>query len=190
MTRYAAFLRGVNVNGITIKSADLAALFTELGFTGVKTVLASGNVLFETDAPGTTKDRKPTAAAPADKPATVKRTIEKGLRDRFGYDAWIVLVDHTDLAAIVDGYPFDEVDDLQPYVVFASEPAVVTEVAEFASALDQAADGERARAGSGVVYWEVPKGHSVDTALAKYLAKPKFKATTTTRNLRTLRKLL
>ena len=48
-----ALLRGVNVGGITVKSAPLAATFTEQGFTGVRTVLASGNVAF--DAPdGTT----------------------------------------------------------------------------------------------------------------------------------------
>ena len=45
MTRYAAFLRGVNVGGVTLKMADVAAAFTAAGFTDVKTVLASGNVL-------------------------------------------------------------------------------------------------------------------------------------------------
>ena len=43
-TRHVALLRGVNVNGITIKSAELKALFVELGFGAVRTVLASGNV--------------------------------------------------------------------------------------------------------------------------------------------------
>jgi uncharacterized protein (DUF1697 family) len=179
MTRYAALLRGVNVGGITVKSADLADLFRELGFEGVKTVLASGNVLFESSGAGAASTH-----------AAVKSTIEKGLRDRFGYDAWIVLVDHGALQAVVDGYPFEEVDSLQPYVVFASDAAALAEITAAASSLDPAADGERAVAGPGVLYWEVPKGHSLDTALAKYLARPRFKAVSTTRNLRTLRKLL
>jgi uncharacterized protein (DUF1697 family) len=46
-TRMIALLRGVNVGGITVKSGPLAATFTELGFTGVRTVLASGNVVFD-----------------------------------------------------------------------------------------------------------------------------------------------
>ena len=46
MTRFVALLRGVNVGGITVKSAELRALFDELGFADVRTVLASGNVTF------------------------------------------------------------------------------------------------------------------------------------------------
>ena len=46
MTRYVALLRGINVNGITIAMSDLADAFRELGYTDVKTVLASGNVIF------------------------------------------------------------------------------------------------------------------------------------------------
>ena len=45
MTRYAALLRGVNVGGVNIKMADVAKAFTDAGFTDVKTILASGNVL-------------------------------------------------------------------------------------------------------------------------------------------------
>ena len=48
MTVWIALLRGVNVGGVTIRSADLADLFRSLGFEGVRTVLASGNVRFET----------------------------------------------------------------------------------------------------------------------------------------------
>ena len=46
-----ALLRGVNVGGVTIRTADLrAAVPRHLGFDEVRTVLASGNVGFETDA--------------------------------------------------------------------------------------------------------------------------------------------
>ncbi|MCS5732276.1 DUF1697 domain-containing protein [Herbiconiux daphne] len=193
MTRYVALLRGVNVGGVTVRSADLAALFTELGFGAVKTVLASGNVLFDTDAADAASGSAGSGSAgsgSARAAASVKQTIELGLRDRFGYDVWIVLVEHAALAAIVDAFPYDEVDGMQPYVVFGSDAAVLRDVARFAAELDPATDGERAEPGDGVLYWEVPKGHSVDTALAKHLARPALKSSTTTRNLRTLRKLL
>jgi uncharacterized protein (DUF1697 family) len=181
MAKYAALLRGVNVGGITVKSAELAELFRSLGFDDVKTVLASGNVLFSTSEPAS-------AAAHAH----LKATIEKGLGERFGYDAWIVLVDHAELAGIVDAYPFEETDGVQPYVLFASTPDALDEIAQFASGAGSASTspGERGVPGDGVFYWETPKGSSTETALAKFLAKPRFKATTTTRNLRTLRKLL
>jgi uncharacterized protein (DUF1697 family) len=179
MAKYAALLRGVNVGGITLKSAELAELFRSLGFDDVKTVLASGNVLFSTPEP---------AAAHA----RLKATIEKGLGERFGYDAWIVLVDHAVLAGIVDAYPFEETDGVQPYVLFASTRDALDEIAEFSRSedSDSTSAGERGVSGDGVFYWETPTGSSTETALAKFLAKPRFKATTTTRNLRTLRKLL
>ena len=73
--RYVALLRGINVNGVKILSVDLAELFRTLGFTEVKTVLASGNVRFDSEA---------TDAAATDT-ATLKATIDRALRERFSY---------------------------------------------------------------------------------------------------------
>lgn len=97
MTSWVALLRGVNAGGITVRSTDLAELFTGLGFDSVRTVLASGNVAFE-------------AAGGASARAKLKARIEKGLRERFEYDAWIVLVTEDELSAAVDAFPFDESD--------------------------------------------------------------------------------
>src|SRR5260221_10646488 len=48
--KYIAFLRGINVGGNNlIKMSDLKKQFEDLGFTNVQTVIASGNVIFETD---------------------------------------------------------------------------------------------------------------------------------------------
>lgn len=49
MPRYIAFLRAVNVGGHTVKMDALRALFQELGFNGVETFIASGNVIFNSD---------------------------------------------------------------------------------------------------------------------------------------------
>ncbi|MCS5715507.1 DUF1697 domain-containing protein [Herbiconiux sp. CPCC 205716] len=177
MARFVALLRGVNVNGITVKSAELGALFRSLGFEGVRTVLASGNVVFETDARDT---------------AALKSTIEAALGERFGYDAWIVLVPHDRLAAVVAGYPFPDDEAAHPYVVFTSDADVFAEVTAVAAELAPAPAPapERATPGDGVLYWQCPRGSSTDTPLAKALARARYRATTTTRNLRTLQKLL
>src|SRR4051812_11209767 len=114
MARFVALLRGVNLNGITIRSADLAALFRSMGLSEVRTVLASGNVCFdtaETDA------------------GTLKAAIEAALRERFGYEAWIVLVSRKDLESVVEAFPFDaERDGWHPYVLFGSDDAVLAEL--------------------------------------------------------------
>ena len=175
MTQFVALLRGVNVGGITIKSADLRALFDELGFADVRTVLASGNVIF--------------ASAKRESHASLKRRIEQALRDRFGYDAWIVLVTREELERAADGFPFDVDDESrQPWVIFATEAGIVDELTRFADEADP--DVDPLAAGDGVVYWNPVKGTTVDTPFAKLLAKPKYKPLTTNRNLRTLRKIL
>jgi uncharacterized protein (DUF1697 family) len=176
-TRMIALLRGVNVGGITVKSAPLAATFTELGFTGVRTVLASGNVVF--DAPDGT------ASAGL---AELKGRIESALEQAFGYDAWIVLVAQERMALIAEGYPFARADDTEhPYVVFTSDEGVVSELR--AAVQDLTQEVESIAAGDGVLYWRVPRGSTLDSPFAKLLAKPRYKPYITTRNLRTVEKL-
>src|SRR5579875_3542791 len=67
MTRYVAFLRGVNVGGVNLKMAEVAAAFGDAGFSSVRTILASGNVVLEAQSDA----------------AAVRRTAETALRDRF-----------------------------------------------------------------------------------------------------------
>jgi uncharacterized protein (DUF1697 family) len=174
MTSYIALLRGVNVGGITVKSAELRELFEGLDFEGVRTVLASGNVVFET----TRREAR----------AALKRRIERALADRFGYDAWIVLVTRAELERAIDAFPFDADDARrQPWVIFASEPAVVEELLE---ASDADPDVDPLAAGDGVLYWNPVKGTTVQTPFAKLIGKAKYKSVTTNRNLRTLQKIL
>lgn len=49
---------------------------------------------------------------------------------------------------------------------------------------------ERLRRGEGVLYWQCPRGESTDTPVAQLLAKVRYRSSTTTRNLRTVEKLL
>lgn len=47
MPRHIALLRAINVGGRTVKMDRLRALFVELGFKNVTTLIASGNVTFD-----------------------------------------------------------------------------------------------------------------------------------------------
>ncbi|RKW70441.1 DUF1697 domain-containing protein [Galactobacter caseinivorans] len=169
MSEWVALLRGVNVGGVTVRSADLKELFQSLGFEGVRTVLATGNVLFS--AAGT--------------PAALKAQIETELGARFGYDAWIVLEPRQRLARIVSAYPFDEDVEHHAYVVFGSNQKVLHALGVAALEAQEPVSG-----GEEVLYWACPKGSSTDTAFAKMSAQPKYKPFITTRNLNTVRKLL
>lgn len=172
MTRFAAFLRGVNVGGVNLKMADMAAALTDAGFANVRTILASGNVLLESSS-GV---------------GTMRKKAEAALRERFGYDAWVLAYDIEAVRSIDEAYPFErEVDGYQSYVTFVADAAVLDELAALA---DRAGPDERIARGDGVLYWQVPKGATLDSTIGKTTGKPRYKSSTTTRNLRTLAKVL
>ena len=170
MTRYAAFLRGVNVGGVNLKMADVAKALEEAGFSNVATVLASGNVLL--DSPAAVK--------------TVRGRAEKALRDEFGYDAWVLAYDIDAVRAISQGYPFErEVEGHHSYVTFVSDPDVLDELAGLSAGPE-----EKIARGDGVVYWQVPRRSTLDSTIGKTMGKKRYQSSTTTRNLRTLVKVL
>ncbi len=59
MTKYVAFLRGINSGkNSTVKMEALRKTFEDLGFENVRTILASGNVLFESSTDENTLEQK------------------------------------------------------------------------------------------------------------------------------------
>ncbi len=109
MTEYVAFLRGINVGGNKkIKMDALRRAFESLGFQDVRTVLASGNVLFD-------------AAEPA--PA-VTRQIEEKLSTAFGLDVGVMVRTRRQIEDLVDADPFNSVKvtpDTRLYVTFFAD---------------------------------------------------------------------
>jgi uncharacterized protein (DUF1697 family) len=89
--RYIALLRGVNVGRAKrIAMADLRQLVGELGFSDVKSVLASGNVVF---------------SAPLLAPAEAASAIEEALVLRLGVAARVIVLTADELAGIIDDNP-------------------------------------------------------------------------------------
>lgn len=169
MRRYAAFLRGVNVGGVNMKMADVAATLDSAGFENVRTVLASGNAVFDADGD----------------PPDVRTMAESALRDRFDYDAWVLVYDIDEVREIAAAYPFaPEVADQHSYVTFVSEPVVLDELAALARPDDRIARGR------GVLYWQVPRSGTLDSTIGKTMGMRRYKSSTTTRNLRTVGKVV
>jgi uncharacterized protein (DUF1697 family) len=172
---FAVFLRGINVGGIRIAMKDLSQVLAHSGFADVQTVLASGNVVLR---------------AETDDPAVVKESVQSALRAAFGYDAWVIVKSREEVAAIIDGYPFSPAEDGVPrhaYAVITTGQDVVKRMLEDCPGLSPE---ERAAPGGDVLYWEVPKGSTLESKLSKHLAKAKYKQLTTTRNLNTMHKVL
>lgn len=171
MARYVALLRGINVGGITIRMADLNDVFTGLGYRSVRTVLASGNVVFDSD--------NTDAGA-------LKAEIETALGTRFGYEAFVFVFEQAGFAALADACPLEENrDGWHTYVVFVADLAAREELLGIAvdPQVEMVAPGDR------VVYWHVLRGATVRSPFGKATGRVRYKSVTTTRNLRTIRKL-
>jgi uncharacterized protein (DUF1697 family) len=170
--KYVALLRGINVGGRSIKMDELRACFEKLGFTAIKTVLQTGNVLFESEHTS---------------PLKLKETIETGLTTRFKYPARVIVLPLESLRAIIDASPFAEPgSDYHSYVVFLTK--------NFSSELMQAADPdttlEEVIPGDQVLYWKVKKGMTLKSSFALLLAKAKYRDFNTVRNISTLWKVI
>jgi uncharacterized protein (DUF1697 family) len=171
MNSYAVFLRGINVGGINIKMADLKSALKSRPFSGVATLLASGNVVLASELD----------------PAGVKQEFEACLRETFGYDAWVVVLTAARVAALVEACPYPADDaSTHTYLTLASDEAALSELFEAGSTL---AGAELTRLGPEALVWLAPAGGTLDSPFSKLSSKTKYKASTTTRNLRTMIKV-
>ena len=175
MNLFAVFLRGVNVGGVKVLMKDLAALLQEAGFAPVKTLLASGNVVVGTD---------------ESDPSRVKERIEQALRERYGRDIGVIVQDGDQLESITANYPFESPDDgVQRHRYLVLTPSD-REAGEVLGSAPAPADSERVAQLGPCICWEVPRGDSLGTALAKHFAKVASSTLVTTRNMNTVDKVL
>jgi uncharacterized protein (DUF1697 family) len=110
MAGYFAFLRGINVSGQKlIKMTALAEIFTDAGFSNVKTFIQSGNVVF--DSPETNIE-------------TVETKLDAAMTKSLGYHVDLLLRTAEEIVQMVNGQPFhgiDESADVKKYVTFAGQ---------------------------------------------------------------------
>ena len=174
MTRYAALLRGVNVGGVNLKMAD--------GRRGVRPTPASP----------TSRPSWPaatccsTAGAKVD---AVRKKAEKALRDAFGYDAWVLAYDLDDGARRSRRRSRSSARSTATTPTSPSSPTPTCSTSSRRWPTDAGPD-EKIERGKGVVYWQVPKTGTLDTTIGKTMGKKRYKSSTTTRNLRTIEKVL
>ena len=93
MSKYITFLRAINVGGHNVKMDDLRQLFESLGFSGVETFIASGNVICEGKA-GEIK--------------TLEKKMENCLFKTLGYEVAAFIRTDTEVALISKYKPFPQ----------------------------------------------------------------------------------
>ena len=116
MKRHIALLRGINVGKAKrVAMADLRALMEGLGFTGVRTLLNSGNAVF--DAKGGT-------------PAAHAKRLRAAILEKTGVDCEVVVKTAADLAAAIAEHPLRHHanDDARMLVMFTQDASALVEL--------------------------------------------------------------
>ncbi len=89
MPRYVAFLRGVSP--LNLKMSDLKRCVETAGFTGVKTIISSGNVAFDT---------------PGRSVTTIEHRIETALKTELGKSFLTIVRSSKDLNDLIESDPY------------------------------------------------------------------------------------
>lgn len=95
MPRYVAFLRAINVGGHTVKMDALRKHFKALKLSNVQTLIASGNVIFESSVSDAGK---------------LSRKIERHLHEKLGYEVRTFIRKSDELLIVAAHKPFKDAD--------------------------------------------------------------------------------
>lgn len=170
--KYCAFLRGVNVKGTNMKMADVCQVFAGAGMENVSSVLASGNIIFSSDK----------------NVDELKQVLEKAMLEKFSYEAFLFIKSQEETENLSNGNPFEKNDDLHVYVFVGDKGIEQILMQEFNDA--SKAEHEKAAVVNHSLYWQVPKGSTLDSSFGKILGRKNLKDRFTSRNINTFEKIL
>ena len=163
MAKYVALLRAINVGGTgKLPMTDLKVMCEDAGFAHVQTYIASGNVVFESNA----------------SPAKVKSELEKRLHAYAGKRMGVVLRTASEMAAVVKANPFPKAAPNQAVAIFLDEAPPADALKHAVGAKD-----EKMRLGKREIF--VHYGSGIGTSKLRI---PAAKAGTM-RNMNTIAKL-
>jgi uncharacterized protein (DUF1697 family) len=98
MTKYVALLRGIAPTNPNMRNDKLRGVFEKLGFENVKTVISSGNVIFE---------------SPSRSVKKLEEIIETALPEQLGFTSTTIIRSQGQLQRLVDKNPFKGMEHSQ-----------------------------------------------------------------------------
>ncbi|QNA85889.1 DUF1697 domain-containing protein [Sphingomonas sp. So64.6b] len=171
--RWVALLRGVNLGGRKLLMTDLKAITEGLGFTRVETLLASGNVLFDSEQLG----------------PEIETMLEAAL-EQYGLKTDVMVRGLAEIRAVIAANPFaDAVLDHPSHVLvsFHREPFPPDRIARLA---EVHGGPERLHAVGRELYTDfLGQQQMRDSKLLQGMSKAKFPKIATARNWNTVTKL-
>ncbi len=165
---YIAILRGINVSGSKkLPMAELRALLSNLGFENVQTYIQSGNVVFKSEE----KDQK-----------KLESQISEAIKKQYDYDVPVFVITISQWKIAMAKNPFIEEDISKQAITFlATIPTETTFEIE--------SKGDQYKIIDSEVYLYCLNGFG-RSKLNNNLFERKLKTQATTRNWRTIHKLL
>ncbi len=175
MNKYVAFLRGINVSGTKkIKMAELREQLAEIDLVNVQTYIQSGNVVFESESED--------ANALAD-------LIHDMIRDRYGFEVPTMVKTKEEIAGILEACPYLKGEEFEEKKIYFTMLGAVPEK-ENVEAMDVGKYApELAEVSGANLYFYAAKGAG-KAKMGNNFFESKLKVSATTRNLRTMRKML
>lgn len=152
-----------------LKMAHLKSMMEDLGFKEVKTYIQSGNVVFSSD-----------------KNTGLSEIISKEIENRFGWKVPVLVKKAADISEILNNCPFEESKKIDAYFMLLAEPPKKEFVQE---ANKISVPNEEFIITSHCVYIYYATGAG-NAKLSNNFFEKKLKASATTRNYRTLAKLV
>ncbi len=172
MGNYIALLRGINVSGQKkIKMEDLRSLLSSNEFENIRTYIQSGNIVF---------------TSATDKALPLEHKIAELIKEAYGFDVPVLVLAIKELEIIMKNNPFKAEQQKQTYFTLLSakpskEAITVVESLSY--------EGETVAVTANCVYFFSEKGYGKAKMNTNFLER-KLKVTATTRNYKTMEKLI
>ena len=166
-----AFLRGINVNGKNMKMADICDVFRQESVDNVRSVLATGNILFDSSL----------------SKSELRSKLESAISRHYQSNESLFIKDKNEIGAILKGVPFTPEPDLHIYV-FIYEIGFESVLMERFQSITPTTN-EKASIYGNQFYWQVSKGETLDSGFSKILADKKLRSRFTSRNINTIQKI-
>jgi uncharacterized protein (DUF1697 family) len=171
MPRYVALLRGINLGGHTVKMDRLRALFAELGFKNVETLIASGNVIFD---------------SPSKNAKALEKKIADHLEKSLGFPATTYLRTAEQLAEVLEHEALEELRANTVYIGFLSERP---SKAAHAKLMSHSTKSDEFHVREREVYW-LCSTHMSDSPFFRMGIEKALGMRATVRNVTTIAKLV
>jgi len=175
MITYIAFLRGINVGGHKkIKMTDLRLLLEGFGYRDLITYIQSGNVIFSS----LEKDR-----------GKLENQISEAIKNHYGFDVPVLVKTTTDIDKILQNNPYNDPEDLASNKIYFVLLQEIPQKEDIEATSAVIFENEKFIITAECVFIRYDLGAGKAKCGINFF-ESKLKVATTSRNYRTMTKLL